>query len=85
MAYGKTNDLAKRTQSDKILRDKTLKIARDRKYDGSQRVLASMVYNFFLIRNLAEVVLLMNQIISWQMKFINQLLKNLRKKSVFII
>ena len=85
MAYGKTNDLAKRTQSDKILRDKTFKIARDRKYDGSQRVLASMVYNFFLIRNLAEVVLLMNQIISWQMKFINQLLKNLRKKSVFII
>ena len=85
MAYGKTNDLAKRTQSDKILRDKTLKIARDRKYDGSQRVLALMVYNFFLIRNLAEVVLLMNQIISWQMKFINQLLKNLRKKSLFII
>ena len=85
MAYGKTNDLAKRTQSDKILRDKTLKIARDRKYDGSQRVLASMVYNFFLIRNLAEVVLLMNQIISWQMKLINQLLKNLRKKSLFII
>ena len=85
MAYGKTNDLAKRTQSDKILRDKTFKIERDQKYDGSQRVLASMVYNFFLIRNLAEVVLLMNQIISWQMKFINQLLKNLRKKSVFII
>ena len=85
MAYGKTNDLAKRTQSDKILRDKTFKIARDWKYDGSQRVLASMVYNFFLIRNLAEVVLLMNQIISWQMKFINQLLKNLRKKSLFII
>ena len=85
MAYGKTNDLAKRTQSDKILRDKTFKIERDRKYDGSQRVLASMVYNFFLIRNLAEVVLLMNQIISWQIKFINQLLKNLRKKSLFII
>ena len=85
MAYGKTNDLAKRTQSDKILRDKTFQIARDPKYDGSQRVLASMVYNFFLIRNLAEVVLLMNQIISWQMKFINQLLKNLRKKRLFII
>ena len=85
VAYGKTNDLAKRTQSDKILRDKTFQIARDPKYDGSQRVLASTVYNFFLIRNLAEVVLLMNQIISWQMKFINQLLKNLRKKRLFII
>ena len=34
----------------------------------------------FLIRNLVEVVLLTNQIISWQVSFINQLLKNLRKK-----
>ena len=31
------------------------------------------------MKNLAEVVLFMNQIISWQMSFINQLLKNLRK------
>ena len=27
MAYGKSNDLAKRTQSDKVLRDKAFKIA----------------------------------------------------------
>ena len=46
MAYGKSTDLAKRTQSDKFLRDKTFKIASDSKYDGSQRGLASMVYNF---------------------------------------
>ena len=31
------------------------------------------------MKNLAEVVLFMNQIISWQMSFIKQLLKNLRK------
>ena len=31
------------------------------------------------MKNLAEVVLFMNQIISWQMSFINQLLKNFRK------
>ena len=43
MAYGKSKDLAKRTQSDKVLRDKAFKIASDPKYDG----LASMVYKFF--------------------------------------
>ena len=47
MAYGKSKDLVKRTQSDKILRDKAFKIAIDPKYDGYQRGLASMVYKFF--------------------------------------
>ena len=47
MAYGKTKDLAKRTQSDKVLKDKAFKIASDPKYDGYQRRLASMVYKFF--------------------------------------
>ena len=37
----------KRTQSDKVLRNKTFKIASDTKYDGYQRGLASMVYKFF--------------------------------------
>ena len=47
MAYGKTKDLVKRTQSDKVLKDKAIKIASDPKYDGYQRGLASMVYKFF--------------------------------------
>ena len=47
MPYGKSKDLAKRTQSDKVLRDKAFKIASDPKYDGYQRGLASMVYKFF--------------------------------------
>ena len=47
MAYGKSKDLAKRTQSDNVLRDKVFKIGSDPKYDGYERVLASMVYNFF--------------------------------------
>ena len=47
MAYGKTKDFAKRTQSDKVLRDKAFKIGSDPKYDGYQRGLASMVYKFF--------------------------------------
>ena len=48
MAYGKSKDLARRTQSDKILRDKAFKIASDPKYDGHQRELVSMVYNLFV-------------------------------------
>ena len=47
MAYGKSKDLVKRTQSDKVLKDKAFKIASDPKYDGYQTGLASMVYNFF--------------------------------------
>ena len=43
MVYGKSKDLTKRTQSDKVLRDKAFKIASDPKYDGYQRRLASMV------------------------------------------
>ena len=84
MAYGKTKDLEKRTQSDKVLRDKAFKIAKNPKYDDYQRGLTSMIYKF-LIENLVEVVLLMNQIISCQMEFINRLLENLRKESLFII
>ena len=47
MAYGKYKDLNKRTQSDKILRDKAFEIASNPKYDGYQRELASMVFKFF--------------------------------------
>ena len=36
MAYSKSKDFAKRTQSDKVLRDKALKIASDPEYDGYQ-------------------------------------------------
>ena len=48
MAYGKSKDLVKRTQSDKVLRDKAFKIASNPKYDAYHiRGLASMVYKFF--------------------------------------
>ena len=47
MAYGKAKDLVRRTQSDKVLRDKAFNIASDPKYDGYQRGLASMIYKFF--------------------------------------
>ena len=45
--YGKLKDLEKRTQPDKVLRDKAFRIASDPKYDPYQRELASMVYKLF--------------------------------------
>ena len=47
MAYRDFKDLKRRTLSDKILRDKAFNIAKNPKYDGYQRGLASMVYNVF--------------------------------------
>ena len=42
-AYSDSKDLTKRTLADKILRNKAFNIAKDPKYDGHQRGLASMV------------------------------------------
>ena len=47
MAFRDFKDLTKRTASDKILRDKAFNIAKNLKYDGHQRGLASMVYKCF--------------------------------------
>ena len=47
MAYGDFKDLTRRTASDKILCDKWVNIAKNPKYDGHERGLASMVHNFF--------------------------------------
>ena len=47
MTYGDFKDLKRRTASDKILGDKAFNIAKNPKYDGCQRGLASMVYKIF--------------------------------------
>ena len=46
-AYSDNKDLIKRTGADKSLKNKAFDIAKDPKYDGYQRGLASMVYKFF--------------------------------------
>ena len=46
-ANSDSKNLTKRTIANKILRDKAFNIAKDKKYDGYQRGLASMVYQFF--------------------------------------
>ena len=47
MSYGDFKNLPRRTASDKILRDEAFTIAKNPKYDGYQRELASMIYKFF--------------------------------------
>ena len=47
MVYGDFKDLARRTASDKVLRDKAFNMDENPKYDGYQRDLASMVYKVF--------------------------------------
>ena len=87
MTYGDFKDLAKRTTSDKVLRDKVFTIAKNPKYDGYQRGLASIVYNFFDKKNtlLADksasggaIKSMQNQQLANQLH--NQLLENLEKE-----
>ena len=47
MAQGDFKDLKRRTFSNKVLRHKAFNIARNPKYDGYQRGLASTIYKFF--------------------------------------
>ena len=85
MAYGKSKDLVKRTQSDKVLRDKAFKIAHGPKYDDYWRGLASMLYKFFDKKsaplNKSSGSGIANEPnYQWQISFINQLLENLKKE-----
>ena len=57
MAYGDFKDLARRTASDKVLRDKTFNIAKNPKYDGYQGGITSMVDKFFDKKEVAMVFL----------------------------
>ena len=47
MAYGDFKDIARRTASNKVLRDKAFNIAKNPKYNGYQSGIAFMVYKFF--------------------------------------
>ena len=56
MAYRDFKDLNRRTATDKVLRDKAFNIAKDPKYDGYERGLASIVYKL-LDKKLLVVVI----------------------------
>ena len=47
MAYNKYKDSERRTQSDIVLKNKAFKIASNRRCNGYERGVASMVYKFF--------------------------------------
>ena len=47
MTYGNFKNLARRTASDKVLRDKAFNIVKNPKYYGCQRGLVSVVYKIF--------------------------------------
>ena len=47
MTYENFKDLNSRTAADKVLRNKTSSIAKNKKYDGYQCGLASKGFNFF--------------------------------------
>ena len=70
MASGDFKNLATRTASDKVLRDKAFNITKNPKYDGYKRGLASMVYKFF---NKNQVLVLLHLQISLLLIRSNQL------------
>ena len=72
VAYGDFKDLKRRTASHNILRDKAFNIAKNPKYDGYQRGLASMVYKFFDKKSKGGGV-------NIQLEFNEQLAKELHK------
>ena len=72
--YSDSKDLAKRTISDKVLKDKAYEIARNCTYDWYQRALASMVYKYFDKKTESGVSVNETQL---ELKnYINQKLKN---------
>ena len=77
-AYGKYKDLEKKTQSDKVLKNKTFEIANNAKYAEYKRGLA---FISFLTKNQKELVL--NKINNYLLNFINRLLGNEKKKECF--
>ena len=88
MAYGDFKDLARITSSDKVLQNKAFNIVENPKYYGYQRCLASIVYKCFDKKTSGSGVnneIKQNQQLSEELHKPNQLLKNLRKKSLFFI
>ena len=79
MAYGEFKDLKRKTFSDKVLRDNAFNIAKNPKYDGYQRRLASMVYMFFDKKSTGSDVA--NNEIKQNLKLAEELRKSIIRKS----
>ena len=82
MTCGKSKVLAKRTQSDKILRDKAFKIANDPKYNGYLRGLASMDSMFVdKTSSGSGVAIEPNSQLANELQ--KQIIRNLKKRKVY--
>ena len=81
MAYGYFKDLAKKTASDRVLRDKAFNIAKNPKYDAYQRGFDSTVYKLFDKKTAspADKSPSGSGMNNWLKNYINQLLKNFKK------
>ena len=83
MACGDFKDLARRTASDKLLRDKTFNIAKNPKYDGYQSGLASMVQKFFDKKSKGGSINEIKQNEQLAEELCNAIIKNFNKRRVY--
>ena len=79
IAYGDFKDLKRKTAAD-VLRDKAFNIAKNSKYDGYQRGVASMVYKFFDKNNKGIGVTLANKSIPQNEQLAEELHKPIIRK-----
>ena len=89
MAQGDFKDLKRRTDSDKILRNKAFNVAKNPKYGGYQRGLASMVYKLFDKKSKGSdvvnlLIMRFNKIYNQLGNYTNQLLENLKKEKLIL-
>ena len=80
MADGDFKDLKRRTAADNVLRNKAFNIAKNTKYDGYQRGLASMVYKFFDKKTKVSGVTLANKSIPQNEQLAEELHKPIIRK-----
>ena len=83
MAYGEFKDLPKRTEADKLLRDKAFKIASDKKYDPYQRELDSMVYKFFDKKSQGSALSSNKENVQLANELHKPIIKKINKKKVY--
>ena len=85
VAYGDFKDSERITFSDRVLRDKAFNIAKNPKYDGYQRGLASMVYKFFDKKSKASGVA--NNEIKQHLQLAEELhkpiIRNFKKRTIY--
>ena len=83
MAYGDFKDLAKGAAADKVLRDYAFNIAKDPKYDGYQRGLASVVYTFFDKKTAGSSIKSMQQNEKLAEELHKSIIKKLKKRKAY--